>query len=361
MMRQPPDSGVADFTMFAAALMIIIGMSCLIATIPIKSRPPTEQLDRPQSDKLTPREARQRQWEWIQRWAKEDIAARAAGKSRPIMRERSSPKASDASPSPTHKTGVAYHHYSHGIFWLVAAICCFALAVYLINAGSLLGVLPLIAGAYFIGWKLPGRSRAVPATDEPPQQSGKPISQETRHSKVSIPPAVKPAQPPQLPVVRVRTDQINSNVELFWNYEFSLERKQRLAAIREVIADAYPVSQDDWEDGFRKDAAPEREIALWEHVTKFYSYFASKGVPTIEGRKELLSFLFQCAAGYEAGRAAKQHLKHIEAKLADTIQGCYIFDTFSLDDPVNYPPEEGDDQDDHPGPWLAGSNEPSRV
>jgi len=62
--------------------------------------------------------------------------------------------------------------------------------------------------------------------------------------------------------------------------------------------------------------------------------------------------LFQCAAGYEAGRAAQKQLKHIEPKLADTILGCYIFDTFSLDDPVNYPPEQPDEDKD-PRPWLA--------
>jgi hypothetical protein len=156
----------------------------------------------------------------------------------------------------------------------------------------------------------------------------------------------KAARAAPLPVVHVRSNQINSNVELFWNHEFSLAQKQLLAAIREAVADAFPISRDDWEDGFRKGAAPEREIALWEHVTKFYSYFASKRVPTIAGRKELLSFLFQCAAGYEAGHAARQDLKHIESKLAETIQGCYIFDTFSLDDPVNFPPEEGDKDDD---------------
>jgi len=36
--------------------------------------------------------------------------------------------------------------------------------------------------------------------------------------------------------------------------------------------------------GFRKDAAPEREIDLWEHVAKFYTYFTNKRVPSIDGR-----------------------------------------------------------------------------
>lgn len=151
------------------------------------------------------------------------------------------------------------------------------------------------------------------------------------------------------------TEQISKTASLFWHHEFSLEQKKRLERIREAVADAYPVSQDDWEEGFRKDAAPEREIALWERVAKFYRYFADKRVPSIAGRKELLNYLlFGCAGGCESGRAAQKDLKHIGRKLAETILGCYLFDTFSPDDPVNHPPEQlGEDED--PRPWLPGS------
>ena len=54
----------------------------------------------------------------------------------------------------------------------------------------------------------------------------------------------------------VPTAQVSSTAELCWHYEFSLAQKQRLEAIREAVADAFPISQDDWEDGFRKDASP---------------------------------------------------------------------------------------------------------
>ena len=33
----------------------------------------------------------------------------------------------------------------------------------------------------------------------------------------------------------------------------------------------------------------------------------------------------------------------MSAELAQIIQGCYIFDTFSLDDPVAYPPDENEE------------------
>jgi hypothetical protein len=154
---------------------------------------------------------------------------------------------------------------------------------------------------------------------------------------------VKDNIPSRGPEIRmVPTAEINSTAELFWNYDFPLETKRRLNAIREAVADAFPISQDDWEDGFRKDAAPEREIALWEHVAKFYTYFANKRLPSIAARQELLTYLFACAGGYDAGRVAQKDLKHIATDLAETIQGCYIFDSFSLDDPVNYPPDESE-------------------
>ena len=148
------------------------------------------------------------------------------------------------------------------------------------------------------------------------------------------------------------TAQISKTVSLFWHHEFSLEQKQRLERIREAVADAYPISQDDWEEGFRKDAAPGREIALWERVAKFYRYFADKRVPSIAGREELLNYvLFACAGGYKSGHAAQKQLKHIDPKLAETILGCYLFDTFSLDDPLAYPPEQLAEDED-PRPWL---------
>ena len=149
-------------------------------------------------------------------------------------------------------------------------------------------------------------------------------------------------QKKKLPVEAVPTASISSEAELFWNYEFPLATKERLERMREALVDAYPISQDDWEDGFRKDANPEQEIRLWEYITKFYTYFANKRVPSIAGRKELLSYLLACAGGYESGHAAQARLKHIGPEMANTILGCYLFDTFSLDDPVAYPPDEGD-------------------
>jgi len=147
---------------------------------------------------------------------------------------------------------------------------------------------------------------------------------------------------PKLPVESVPTESVVST-DLFWNYEFPLATKERLERMRQALADGHPISQEDWEDGFRKDANPEREIALWEHVTKFYTYFANKRVPTIAGRRELLTYLLACTGGYDSGRAAQSRLKQISAELAETIQGCYIFDTFSLDDPVAYPPDENEE------------------
>ncbi len=144
--------------------------------------------------------------------------------------------------------------------------------------------------------------------------------------------------PPE--VITVSTCDVNSSVEVSSHHEFTVLQKLRLEAIREAVADAYPISQYDWEEGFRKDAAPEREIALWERVAKFYTYFASKRVPSIEGRQELLSFLFACVESYASGRAAQQQLQYIEPALAETIFGCQLFDSFALDDPKSYPPDE---------------------
>jgi hypothetical protein len=44
--------------------------------------------------------------------------------------------------------------------------------------------------------------------------------------------------------------------------------------IREAFAEHRPLSFEEWEDGFRRDANPEREIALWSHAADIYTAFA---------------------------------------------------------------------------------------
>jgi hypothetical protein len=44
--------------------------------------------------------------------------------------------------------------------------------------------------------------------------------------------------------------------------------------IQEAFAEQRCLSFDEWEDGFRRDAHPESEIAMWSHAADIYTAFA---------------------------------------------------------------------------------------
>ena len=48
-----------------------------------------------------------------------------------------------------------------------------------------------------------------------------------------------------------------------------------LRQIQSAFAEHRNLSLDEWEDGFRRDANPEREIALWSHAADIYVEFTS--------------------------------------------------------------------------------------
>ena len=63
--------------------------------------------------------------------------------------------------------------------------------------------------------------------------------------------------------------------------------------IDEAFGEHRQLSFDDWEDGFRRDAKPEREIALWSHAADVYTAFAS-GEPSPERRKDMYRCIVAC-------------------------------------------------------------------
>jgi hypothetical protein len=48
--------------------------------------------------------------------------------------------------------------------------------------------------------------------------------------------------------------------------------------IQEAFAEQRPMSFEEWEDGFRRDNHPEREIALWVHAANVYGTFTANEV-----------------------------------------------------------------------------------
>lgn len=63
--------------------------------------------------------------------------------------------------------------------------------------------------------------------------------------------------------------------------------------IQAAFAEHRAVSFEEWEDGFRRDANPEREIAFWLHAAEVYTAFAANE-PAAERRRDVYRCVVAC-------------------------------------------------------------------
>jgi len=57
--------------------------------------------------------------------------------------------------------------------------------------------------------------------------------------------------------------------------EFDEGIRDYIRQIQAAFAEHRPLSFEDWEEGFRRDGNPEREIAIWSHAADIYSAFTA--------------------------------------------------------------------------------------
>lgn len=51
---------------------------------------------------------------------------------------------------------------------------------------------------------------------------------------------------------------------------FDDDRRRRIRSIRSALTEVYPLTLEQWEDGFRRDANPDREIGVWQRIARIY-------------------------------------------------------------------------------------------
>ena len=66
-----------------------------------------------------------------------------------------------------------------------------------------------------------------------------------------------------------------------------------ICKIQAAFAEQRPLSFEEWEDGFRCDANPGPEIALWSHAADVYTAFAD-GEPSSDRRQEVFRCIVTC-------------------------------------------------------------------
>jgi len=75
--------------------------------------------------------------------------------------------------------------------------------------------------------------------------------------------------------------------------EFGEDVRDYIRRIQAAFAEQRPLSFEDWEEGFRRDASPEREIALWSHAADVYTAFAASAA-SAERRRDLYRCIIAC-------------------------------------------------------------------
>jgi hypothetical protein len=76
---------------------------------------------------------------------------------------------------------------------------------------------------------------------------------------------------------------------------FDEEVGEYIRQIQAAFAEHRPLSFEEWEDGFRRDANPAQEIALWSHAADVYTAFAAEE-PSAERRRDLYRCVVTCLA-----------------------------------------------------------------
>ena len=74
---------------------------------------------------------------------------------------------------------------------------------------------------------------------------------------------------------------------------FDEEVRAYVRQIQETFAEHSEMSFDEWEDGLRRDAHPERETALWLHAADVYRAFAADE-PSPARRAEMYRVVIAC-------------------------------------------------------------------
>jgi hypothetical protein len=74
-----------------------------------------------------------------------------------------------------------------------------------------------------------------------------------------------------------------------------------------VFADVSPDTPEKWEDYFRRDRNPEREMACWTEMANHYEYFTSGRNMTLDRKKEVHEVLLRCLSN--GGKAVLRYMK----------------------------------------------------
>lgn len=65
----------------------------------------------------------------------------------------------------------------------------------------------------------------------------------------------------------------------------------RIRLLEKVFAEVYPITHEEWLDGFQRDQNPENEVAIWEDMATAYTKFTSENDLDFAAKREVFAII----------------------------------------------------------------------
>ena len=97
---------------------------------------------------------------------------------------------------------------------------------------------------------------------------------------------------------------------------------ERIHRLEEIFAEVYPLTHEEWLDGFKRDRDPENEITIWENIASAYTQFLNSGDFGAGARNEAFRILLVRSSTSDI-ESQLSDLKHLTEDQARSLVALY--------------------------------------
>ena len=88
------------------------------------------------------------------------------------------------------------------------------------------------------------------------------------------------------------------------------DQTSRVQSIQKIFSEVDPSPIEKWMEDFKRDANPERELAMWEGMATAYATYTASNSLTLGGKKEVFQVVLS-----RSGAPDAEVLKHLDLKI----------------------------------------------
>ena len=104
---------------------------------------------------------------------------------------------------------------------------------------------------------------------------------------------------------------------------FDEETRDCLREIKSALHEVYPMSLEEWEDGFRRDRDAEQEIAIWLHIAAIYKRLTKDSESDADERLDIFRVLLSCANNPPDLALTAAEIKKLSRPEAEAVAAAY--------------------------------------